>query len=90
MKRFLRVKMRKMESLEVLSKFEEDTKWFIEHYDELKEEFDGEWVAVFDKQVVDNDVNLDRLIGRLEVKYPTDFRNMVLEFVTKKKIEMIL
>jgi hypothetical protein len=79
-----------MESVEVLSKFEEDTKWFIMHYDELKEKFDGEWVAVFDKQVVDNDVNLDRLIGRLEVKYPIDFRNMVLEFVTKKKIEMIL
>ena len=74
----------------VLSDFEEDVQWLEMSYEQLKDQFNEEWIAVFDRQVVDHDVNLETLMGRLETKFPKDFRNMVLEFITKKKVEMIL
>lgn len=73
-----------------LRRFEEDSKWLDEHYDELNQEYEKEWVAVFNKEVVDHDKNLDRLLGRLEGNYPEEFREMVIEFITKEKLEMIL
>ena len=79
-----------MDIASLLSNFEEDVQWLDMSYEQLKDRFDEEWIAVFDRQVVDHDINLERLMGRLETTFPKDFRNMVLEFVTKKKVEMIL
>lgn len=73
-----------------LKKFKEDSKWLDENYDELSQKYEEEWVAVFNKQVVDHDKNIDRLLGRLEGNHPKEFRDMVIEFVTKEKLEMIL
>jgi len=84
------MKANKMDIAGVLSDFEEDVQWLDMSYEQLKEQFNEEWIAVFDRQVVDHDMILERLIGRLKIKFPRDFRNMVLEFITKKKVEMIL
>lgn len=84
------MKENKMDIAGVLSNFEDDVQWLDISYEQLKDQFDEKWIAVFDRQVVDHDINLERLMGRLETKFPKDFRNMVLEFITKKKVEMIL
>ena len=73
-----------------MSNFERDSKWLETKYDELKGYLENEWVAIFHEELMDHDKNLDRLMGRLEARYPDTFRDMVIEFITKKKMEMIL
>ena len=73
-----------------IERFTEDTKWVWKRYDDLKKQYPDEWVAVFKEKVVDHDSDLRRLMGRLDVKYPEDKGHIAVEFVTPKKIEMIL
>jgi hypothetical protein len=42
-----------------------DEKFITDHYDELEEVFPGEWVAVFEEQVVDHDRRFPPLWRRL-------------------------
>ena len=75
---------------DLLRKFEEDMRWLETHYEELKGEFEEEWVAIYKKRVMDHDRNLESLVERLKAKYPEDFRNFVIEFLTGEKVELIL
>lgn len=74
----------------VLSRFEENAKWISKHYEELKKKFRDEWVAVLNGAVVDHDRELNRLVKRLRKKYPEDYNEIVVEYVTTKEIELIL
>ena len=75
---------------DLLRKFEEDMRWLETHYEGLKGEFKEEWVAIYKKRVMDHDRNLESLVERLKAKYPEDFRNFVIEFLTGEKVELIL
>lgn len=58
-------------SSEVLALFAEhgeDMKWFLNNYDKLVEKYEGVFVAVYERSVVDSDGDLDRLIERVSVK----------------------
>ena len=74
----------------VLSGYEENAKWLSSNYEELKKRFNGEWVAVLGKAVVDHDVDLSRLVKRLRKKYPELYSQIAVEFVTTKELDLIL
>jgi len=74
----------------VLSKYEENAKWIIRHYEELKKIFQDKWIAVLKVTVVDNDRDLNRLVERLRKKYPKNYNEIAVEYVTAKEIELIL
>jgi len=74
----------------VLSRYEENAKWIIKHYEELKEKFEDEWVAVLKSTVVDHDQELSKLVERLRTRYPENHDEIVVEYVTAKEIELIL
>lgn len=76
--------------IEKLSQFEEDMKWIDLSYEKLKQLYPDEWVAVLKKEVIDHDKDLNRLMGRLEVKYPKDCGHIAVKFIGKEKIELIL
>ena len=73
-----------------LERFKEDTEWLNKNYDRLKTRYPEEYVAVFNNRIVDHDRDLSRLMGRLEVRYPEKHGHIAIEFVTKKKVELIL
>lgn len=77
-------------TVELLRRFEEDTRWLEAHYEELRSGFKEEWIAIYGKKILDHDKNLERLVERLKAKYPEDFRNFVIEFLTEEKVELIL
>jgi len=80
-----------MESIvAVLSRFEENAKWLSSHYEELKKRFKDEWIAVLNETVVDHDRELDRLVKRLRKKYSEAYNEIAVEYVTAKKMELIL
>jgi len=62
--------------------------WFRKRYEELVEKFDGEFVAIHKRRVIDHDGDLDKLMERVEGKYPIEY--VFLEYVTKEKLVLVL
>lgn len=54
--------------LDKLEKLADNFKWFNSQYDCLKKEFDRRYVAIREKQIVDSDINLERLMKRLNIQ----------------------
>jgi hypothetical protein len=76
--------------LEKLQNFQADSIWFDQHYEDLKKKYKEEWVAVFNKQVIDHGKNLKALLRRLSKNYPHDSGDVVVEFVTLEEVNLIL
>jgi hypothetical protein len=76
--------------LEKLRNFQADSIWFDRNYEELKKKYKEEWVAVFNKQVIDHGKNLKALLRRLNKNYPDDAGDIVVEFVTMEEVNLIL
>ncbi|MCI0614412.1 DUF5678 domain-containing protein [bacterium] len=83
-------KMNEKIILEKLRNFQVDHIWFDRHYNQLKEQYGDEWVAVFQKQVIDHGKNLKALRNRLQKNYPEELGNIVIEFVLLEDVELIL
>jgi hypothetical protein len=60
----------------------------MEHYEELVERFDGEFVAVYQQRVVDHDKDIGSLMKRIRKKYPLG--QVLVEIVSKEKLALIL
>jgi len=74
--------------LTLLVKHGEDMEWFLSDYDKLVEKYDGRFVAVYERSVVDSDEDLDRLIGRVSDKCPLE--RVILEYVSEDKPLLVL
>lgn len=79
-----------MSIAEIISKAEANRKWFNLNYKRLTKKYDDRWVAVLDKGVIDYDVDLKRLTGRLRKKLDDRYSEVAIEYVTKKPINMVL
>jgi hypothetical protein len=73
-----------------LETFEGNLKWIDEHYDALKNKYPDQWVAVFNKKVVGNNKNLKKVIGKLKESFPQNYNRIATEYISTKKIELIL
>jgi hypothetical protein len=76
------------EVLALLMKHGEDMGWFLDNYDRLVKEYDGNFVAVYEHAVVDCDEDLDRLIERISGRYPLE--RLIIEYVSKEKPLLVL
>lgn len=74
---------------EEFRRFETNMKWFQDNYKKLKKEYAGEYVAVDCGKVVMHDKNARTLIKALKEKHE-DVRPMVIEYVSKQRMELIL
>jgi hypothetical protein len=62
-----------------LERLAENFKWFYAHKDCLRREYKNEYVAVKDRKVLDNDVKLERLVKRLNLRKNDE--SIAIEFV---------
>lgn len=74
---------------EEFKKFESNMKWFQDNYEKLKEQYAGEYVAVYDDRVIARGKDARGLINQLRKTY-SDLGAFVVEFVSKEKMELIL
>jgi len=74
----------------VLSRYEENAKWISKYYEGLKKKFRDKWIAVMNGAVVDHDRELNKLVERLRRRYPKNYNEIAVEYVTAKEIELIL
>ena len=76
--------------LQRLRRSREDSVWLNRHYNRLKLRYPDEFVAVFKKKTVAHNKDLKKLMGKLEKEYPGEAGNIAVEFVSPKKVELIL
>ncbi len=68
-----------------IAKFErlkDNFSWFYSNYDRIKKDFPNQYVAVKDRKYIDNDVDLETLIKRLDLKNYDD--SIAIEFINSK------
>ena len=53
--------------LDKLERFLDNFEWVHEQYDNLKETYDNQYVAIKDKKIVDTDIDHDRLVNRMNI-----------------------
>lgn len=65
-----------------LDKFErlaDNFKWFNSQHDSIKKEYNGQYFAFQEQQILDSDINLERLIRRLNIKnYDRGYCNRII------------
>ena len=54
--------------LDKLDRLADNFKWIHKQYDNLKEKYDNQYVAIKDRKILDKDTNLDRLVKRLDIR----------------------
>ena len=68
-------------------KLKDNFDWFYSNYEELKRDYNDQYVAIKDKKQIDNDFNLDLLLQRLNL-YNCD-ESIAIEYVCKQLTYMI-
>ena len=68
----------------------EDTKWIIEHFDSIKKQYKGEFIAVLNCKVVAHHKDIEELMAIVESKYPEEIEYISTEFIGEKEIKVIL
>ncbi len=64
-----------------LQKLKDNFDWFYSNYNLLKRDYENQYIAVKDREFLDNDTDLHTLIERLELK---DYDNSIaIEYVYK-------
>lgn len=77
------------ESKEQFRKFDKNVEWFQSHYEKLKSQYNEEYVAIGNGGLLDHDPGLERLVERLRQKQ-VDMGAVVIEFLTNKKLQLLL
>ncbi|MGQ9597327.1 MAG: DUF5678 domain-containing protein [Thermoproteota archaeon] len=76
------------EYVALFEEYERNWSWFRENYGELVKKFDGEFVAIYEQNVVDHDKELSNLMKRIGEKHPEE--NVFVDFVSSEKLVLIL
>ena len=67
------------DSFRKFEKLRDNFEWFYSNYDRLKRKFGNQYIAVKDKNQIDNDYNLEKLISRLNLSNCDD--SIAIEYV---------
>jgi hypothetical protein len=72
-----------------LRDFNEDSEWFLHNRDGLLSRYEGKWIAIQGKEVLDSDEELAALVDRLKARGLQPEQALV-QFLSKEPIEAIL
>lgn len=75
--------------LEISQERRRDREWFLKKYDQLVEEYGGEFVAVANCKIAAHSRELDALISKLREE-GHDPRHVLVEYVSKKGLDFLL
>ena len=76
------------EVLTLFREHERNREWFEENREALVEKYDGKFIAIYERFVVDFDEDIGRLMERVKKKYSPD--RVSVEYVSKEKLQLIL
>ncbi|MBI2501776.1 MAG: hypothetical protein HYW07_00890 [Candidatus Latescibacteria bacterium] len=79
-----------MTLVESMKAFEDDTRWIGNHYQELREKYPDEWVAVRNGVVVEHSRELSALMETLKKRCPEEYRQIPVEYLSAEEVHLIL
>ena len=65
-----------------IEKLKDNFNWFYSNYDRIERDIHNQYIAVKDRKHIDNDVDLEALIKRLNLKNYDD--SIAIEFINSK------
>ena len=74
----------------IIAKAEENAKWISRNYGKLVERYEGLWIGVVEKSVVDSNKDLPELVARLKKRFPKRYSEASIEYVTNEPVAMVL
>jgi len=77
------------ERKEQFKRFEKNLEWFQSNYEDLKRQYKQEYIAIDDQQVLGHDSDIERLVEKMRREHG-DLGAFVIEFLTDKKLQLIL
>jgi hypothetical protein len=77
------------ERKEQFKRFGKNLTWFQSHYEELKRQYNNEYVAIDNEGLLDHDPDLETLVERIR-RENGDLVAVVIEYLTDKKLQLLL
>jgi hypothetical protein len=79
-----------------ISDFEGNNRWITENYENLKPQYNNQWVAVLNNAVLDFDEDIKKLVIRLKKQHLQFYNKIAVEYVaceeksvtTEKSVEI--
>jgi hypothetical protein len=71
----------------VPSAFKANNRWICEKIEELRQQYNNQWVAVHNQAVVDSGPDLRKLVDRLKTKHSRDYIEIAVEYIAAEGIE---
>jgi hypothetical protein len=69
------------------SAFKANNRWICENIEELRQQYNDQWVAVLNEAVVDSGPDLRKLVERLKAKHSTVYAEIAVEYITAAETE---
>lgn len=76
--------------VERMKEFEANTRWIGDHYEELRQKYTDQWVAVHEGSVVAYGSELSSVIDILKNGFPEGHTHVAVEFISMKDVHLIL
>jgi hypothetical protein len=73
----------KPENVEMVKKSKENFQWFVRHFDELKERYEGKYIAINDGKVIAENVEQLPLLENLDKQFH-DRRAILVQYIANK------
>ena len=67
--------------LDKLEKLAQNFRWIYSNYENLKQKYNKQYVAIKDEKILDNDSKLDRLVNRLNIHNYN--KSIAIEFISR-------
>ena len=64
-------------------------KWIIDNYQSLREQYPDQHIAVTNREVIDQDKELDKLLDRLNEQHE-DIKHILIRFISKDKVTLMI
>jgi hypothetical protein len=72
-----------------ISGFQRNNRWIIENYNNLKKQYNNQWIAASNNAVLDFDSDLKKLVKRLKAQYPEVYGQIAVEYITSEELEKL-
>jgi hypothetical protein len=71
-------------------RFAQDMDWIEDQYENLKEKFPEEYVAVFDREVIGHNSDFEKLLEELRSKYGDRVSELAIKYIYKEQPAIVL
>ncbi|MDN5868127.1 MAG: DUF5678 domain-containing protein, partial [Candidatus Nitrosocosmicus sp.] len=74
---------------EIIKRSNKNFQWFVTHFNKIKNDYRGRFIAIDNNDVIDSDIEQATLLNRLSEKYD-DIRHIFIHYISEKDYVSII